>query len=282
MSIATTLKGFFINTNTPSLDYSVVGYRGSEVPEEYIVTISSARSGPDGNGIVVRAILQGDVAVRTGSKWESFINILRENQFVNTLETVTQLASNKSLQNAMTSRRIWRGTDPLTFTLELRFEEEYDAKTEVMDACRALHAMCLPDEETDGLGLLIPPGPSPFEGVVANAKRELIGVYIGRFLAFSSVIIKDVSVSFAPKIGTDGLSKSAKVSITFETYEILTKKRLTETTNGQIGVYSYGKLKDNQKYSSQYDQMSNFSGFKTQTQKQVTDTLGPSLPGIGN
>lgn len=263
MSIISTVQGFFINSSVSLPNkYKTVGYVGTDVPEEYIVTILSASSAPGGKGgITVRAILQDSISIRTGSKWESFIDVVRSSNIGSAFELGAQLLAGVSLQNAMTSRRIWRGTEPLSLTLNLRFEEEYDSKREVMEACEALQCMCLPGE--GALGLLIPPGPSPFinDKVQIGNQQELIAVYVGKVLSFTNVIIKDVQVEYQNKMGTDGLFKAAKVSVVFETYEIVTKNRLRSSSPGDSGVYSNLAIDNDQRYNSSLESMKSASGF---------------------
>lgn len=266
MSIAATVQGFFLNnTVTPANNGTpIVGYQGTTVPEEYIVTIVSAKSAPGGqSGIVVRAILQEEVTIRTGSKWHSFIDVINSSQLGSLLNIGAQALTGTSLQSAVTSRRIWLGTDPLAMTLNLRFEEEYSSQTEVMEACEALHCMCLPGVDSGKLGLLIPPGPSPFMNDLTNIGNngELIAVYVGNVLQFTNVIIKDVSVSFQVRMGTDGYFKAAKVSIQFETYEIITKNNLRTSGNNNGGIYSELGVASANKYNSNYSTMQAAAGF---------------------
>jgi hypothetical protein len=276
MSIISKIEGFFINSNAslPTKN-KVVGYLGKDVPEEYIVTILSARSAPGGDGpITVRAILQDEVQMRTSSKWESFIDVVRSSTLGNVLELGAQALTNRSLQNAVTSRRIWRGTDPLSLTLNLRFEEEYNSKTEVMEACEALQCMCAPGEDKQTLGLLIPPGPSPFKNDVLDSSKELIAVYVGRVLAFTNVIIKDIQVGYQVRMGTDGLFKAAKVSVVFETYEIVTKNRLRSPNPSDGGIYSALSLENSQRYDASYETLNKASGFDPKTREDSLKDIG--------
>lgn len=257
MSIISTVQGFFMNNSVPQLSgkMPIVGYKGTDVPEEYIVTILSAQSAPGGTGpIVVRGILQEEVTIFTGSKWESFIDSIRGNTWGNIAELAGQAFFNVSLQTAVTSRRVWRGTEPLSLTLNLRFEEEYNSNIEVMQACEALQCMVLPGEDENALGLLIPPGPSPFiNGIgLKTRSKEFISVYIGGALSFVNVIIKSVSVSYQVRMGTDGFFKAAKVSIVFETYEVITKNRLRNSGAKGGGIYSNLGVKNADRYDPSF------------------------------
>ncbi len=55
---------------------------------------------------------------------------------------------------------------------------------------------------------------------------ERISVQIGNFIAFPSVIVKEVNPVFDARMDEFGCPVSAKVDITFETYEMLTKGEL--------------------------------------------------------
>lgn len=269
---------FYVNSSATSINglkANICGYTGFDVPEEYIVTLISSYSNK-----VVRAILQDQVRINTSSKWETFIDILRQNDIANVAELAAQLSIKRSLQNAMTSRRIWRGTDPLSLTLTLKFQEEYNAIVEVMEACETLQSMVLPGEGSSSeLGSLIPPGPSPFLlGTEENSQKEsdLIAVYVGKFLGFTNVIMKSVEVIFDSRIGQDGLPKSAVVNVVFETYEIVTKNRLVgrSPTKPSQAIYRTDGISDEQRYTSTYQKMFENSGHQFFTEKQLLNSVG--------
>ncbi len=286
MSIISTVQGFFMNNNVPQLlgKTPIVGYKGTDVPEEYIVTILSNQSAPGGTGkIVVRAILQEEVTMYTGSKWESFIDTIRNSQFGDIAELGAQALFNISLQNAVTSRRIWRGTEPIALTLNLRFEEEYNSNIEVMQACEALQCMCLPGEDEHALGLLIPPGPSPFMTGIGrlDKSKEFISVYIGGALSFINVIIKSVSVSYQVRMGVDGFFKAAKVSIVFETYEVVTKNRLRTSGPKNGGIYNSLGVQNANRYGPSFQPMTqetqSIVETASKTANKAQNFLGPGI-----
>jgi hypothetical protein len=269
MAVSPQYAGRFVSPAPTGSSIPIVGYQGTSVAEEYIITVLSALSAPGGQSpIVVRAIMQDEVRMTTGSKWESFLGVITGNPIGNLAELTAQAFFNTSLQNAALSRRIWRGTDPLSLTLNLRFEEEYSSTVEVMQACEALQAMCLPGSSSStGLGLLIPPGPSPFvlDATTAGKASDLIAVYVGRALSFTNVIIKQVDVSYQTRMGTDGFFKAAKVAVTFETYEIVTKNRLRSASPNDGGIYSTVAVSNAQRYNASQTALAGAAGFQTPT-----------------
>lgn len=252
--MASSLIGFFLDSRIPGKNgFNVVGYSGTKVPEQYIITIVSTTS-----KVAIRAVLQDKFSIKTGSRWQTFIDAIRSNPIVEAGEFGAQAFFGKSLQNAMMSRRIWRGTDPLTLSLHLKFEEEYSSKSEVVDPCRYLQQITLPGESVDLGNLLIPPGPSPFkigneQSVQLSQASDLISVYVGRFLSFRNVIVKDVTTTYSNRYGSDGNPKSAEVEIVFETYEIVTKPRMDL-------IYSKPDVFDKYKYGSSKNEVLNSIG----------------------
>ena len=217
------------------------GYAGHDVPEQYIIYIQSVIGEKK---TTVRALLQENISMRVESRWETIV----PEKFVQSalLNVAVQATARRTLMTRWATRRIWVSTSPMVFSISLRFESENDAEKEVVGACRFLQKLCLPGESNM---LFLPPGPTPFDippeakavmrgivapeaevqgasGVLAGFKGEIISLRVGRFLYFPSVIVQDVTVSYDTRYSDRGLPISAKVTIVFQTYEVVTKPQL--------------------------------------------------------
>lgn len=211
---------------------------GSPVPNAYLVKISSQKMGH-----TVVAILQQEVSMRVSSEWETFIPTGGITQLANAL---AQLTVKVSLQSRFTTRRIWKGTTPVEITLQFKFEAVDDSIRNVILPCQALMMMASPSSTGGVVPFLAPPGPSPYSvssdmtnwlgqnqgnalwSTMKHVAEHLnsgdsINIQVGEFLSFSSVIIKDVNPVFATRMGVDGRPISAMCTVSFQTYEILTK-----------------------------------------------------------
>lgn len=226
-----------------------LGYQGRDVGEEYIITITDLRprlnndprTGVNGKKtyappILIRALLQEKIDLATESDWAP----LSAASVVSRFSSEIAALGGRSLTNKWISRRIWRGTTPIDFTLNLRFEAEFDAVREVLMPCRELHRMALPmvGEKTKGEWFLSPPGPSPIQwGEKANASGlsgvmgkigsgEIIDIRIGKFLTIRRCIVKRISVTYFPRFEAGGNPLGALVQVNFQTFEIITKESL--------------------------------------------------------
>jgi len=222
---------------TYSGGYEVLGYateQWASVPLAYQVTVGSRKLGK-----AVRAPLQDDIRFRVSSTWDSFIPQASGD--------VAALAAmfGRSLVTRWSSRRIWLGTTPITINLLLKFDAVYDAYREVVMPCLILQQMALPSsqgsQQVSGTfieNLLVPPGPSPFQGTAGNVKdilernQDRISIRIGTQWVFNNVIIKEADVVFKNKFTPEGQPTTAEVNVTFETYEIMTKESLKEVYHG--------------------------------------------------
>lgn len=176
----------------------------------------------------------------------------------------SQAITGQAVLPMFSTRRVWAGASPLRLSLPLKFQTTKDSKRNVLDLCQALQHLISP--EITSMFTVRPPGPNPYRlapetaewlkkklgvtdkqvkekkgtakylsttakmlNVAANADPgELITINIGRFLTFTRVIVTDVDIKYATKFDKDGIPISADASITFETFEILTKSGITK------------------------------------------------------
>jgi len=227
----------FISFGFPRIEY---GYKpdGKPVPEAYLARITSQR-----NAASIISPLQEDIMMSVESHWSPFLPTLtaNANQF---LQLVT--GGNVSAITKATTRRIWTGSSPVRLSLRMNFQAVSDPVVEVTEPLRILGSLALPTEinyasEKTGLPFLGPPGPSPYklEGLF---RKDILGmkegitkmdslqggdkitVEIGQFLTFFNVIVKEVSLTVPIKFDINGNPISAKVSVIFETYEMMTSE----------------------------------------------------------
>lgn len=213
-----------------------VGYKGSDVSPEYIITIISSQIG------VIKALSPDTISMDVTSKWESFLNEILKNNWSKYAEQFSQAAFHVSLQTSLTYRRMWLGTSPVSIPIELRFESEHgDPYNEVVLPVQTLQSMCLP--ASSKVGLLVPPGPSPFTLFGKQSpvgEVDVISFYVGNFLAFKNVIVESVGITFDGRYSDTYPSypMSSKVRVTFSTFEILTKNVIPDVYKG----YDAGEL----------------------------------------
>lgn len=192
----------------------------------------------------VRCPIQDQIEMRVGSDWqtivpEGLVGALRK------IDPVFQGVFGVTTYQKFFTRRIWAGSTPLTFKLPLKFVAVKDAYTDVVLPVQSLFKMALPrvagkyllpaeirsgvDTLTGGrfkpgpLTVLSPPGPSVTPEILGfNVNSEQINIYFGRIAWFYNVIVKDVSAIFDSRVDSAGKPISAKVDLTFETYEMCT------------------------------------------------------------
>lgn len=227
---------------------------GDSVPDEYLIRISSRRH----NATVV-APIQENITLRV----ESFWGPATPKSLIQALDQLVQASSGgrASLVTKAASRRMWYGSTPIRMQVRLVFQAIKDPFREVVEPmrvlqCLALPAMALQEEESKDwwsgvkqtFPILAPPGPTPFtpEGLLREASAagrtldeigqkfgagDEIMVEIGRFLTFSSVVVTSSTSTTPATFGPDGNPVRSEVSVTFETYEMMTVEDLNKVYN---------------------------------------------------
>jgi hypothetical protein len=211
----------------------------SEVPEQFRVWISNETFGTS-NQLDVFAVLQENVTLSTRSHWETY-NPLGD-VITDASQAVAQLFR-KSLVSRISSRRIWKGTEPVRISLLLKFEAYERAYTDVVVPNIKLQQTALPsgDEKHGQFALLTPPGPYPYNltGDDKNPKTEERGenitVQVGNLFTFNRVVVAEINTVYSNKFDNEGYPVSAQTQITFDTYEILTKNMLGTAYTGGSG-----------------------------------------------
>ncbi len=203
------------------------------VSNRYIVTLHTKYyadnilcGGNNGQDLTVNAWLQEKFIVNARSHWSGVGQ--SSGAFAQAID-VGAAAIGLSLRSTFATRRFWGGSDPIVITMKLRFEAINDVEEEVLRPCRILQSLTLPRENTSRTGFfLIPPGPNPFNftlGKFTVTRGDETSISIGQFLEFKSIIVEDVSVTYENRMSDTG-PIGADVSITFATYEMLTKQKL--------------------------------------------------------
>jgi len=226
-------------------------------PDAYTVKITSKPVNiSGGERIIINSLLQNTTNMRVTSQWGPLSPM---GALTSIADVTAQALFKKSLQTRYTSRRIWKGTSPVTITLPLKFMAVRNGWKDVVQPSMYLQRMALPSLGSDFKGdegpfsaLLVPPGPSPFnvEDIVEADRLKNTGlgkslatgwntkVEVGKFLVFDNVIVKDVSVTFGSRMMSSGHPTESNVEVIFETYEIVTKKVL------ENDVYQKGSFGD--------------------------------------
>ena len=225
-----------------------IGYLKRDVAREYIVTIVDNRprlkdkigvrtkQSTQRQKVTIRALLQEQFEMATEADWSPLTAATIVTRFGAEAAALVQ----RSLVSRWLSRRIWRGTSPIDFTLKLRFEAERDALREVKLPCMELQRLNLPyvGNKVAGEMFLSPPGPAPIQLGTPEDKGmgEIINITIGGLVYIKRCVVKRVSVTYHDRFEVGGNPLGADVLINFQTYEIMTKESL------DTGVYEAPKL----------------------------------------
>jgi len=208
---------------------SIHAFNGN-VPDELSVEITSKSEAGSAHAhdLAVVAILQESINLSTRSHWETY-NPLGEG--VGNAANAVMQALGKSFVTRLSSRRIWKGTEPIRIRLVLKFEAYKDAYADVVAPNLDLQKMALPTggDKFNEFALLTPPGPYPFSvsGVESTTGiGDNISIHVGRLFTFDRVVISEISTTYSNKFDPKGHPVSAETSIDFATYEIYTKGKL--------------------------------------------------------
>ncbi len=247
--------------------FSEFGYvpDGDPVPEEYLCRISSYQ-----HRATVVAPLQESITLHVESFWAPAI----PTGIFDLANKVFQFTTGGRMSaiTKATSRRIWQGSRPIVITLKLTFHAIEDAVKEVVMPTKLLQSIALPrgplsQQQSKGLTedfqnivpFLAPPGPTPYttSGILSlrsvNESRaakfiekesnggDKIMVEIGRFLTFSNVVVISSTPVIPIAFTKDGDPVHSEVSVTFETYEMMTVDDLNN---------AYRKTTVTERYSS--------------------------------
>ena len=228
MSLVTGIKGFTIST-VKQLAISAMTGRLAGVPLEYQVNIQALGRGGTEPGMQMWGALQEPIQIKTGSRWEPFIDGMPFAGIVEAVNTGAQIWTGYSTTNIVTSRRIWRGSDPVEIKAKLAFYEESDAQKDVMDNVILLQQLALPTGGgREDYGFLRPPGPSPAREL--SKQGTDITIKLGTICQFKHVVITEVIVTLDTRLSgnsnTKGLSIAAIAEVTFQTYQMLTQEQL--------------------------------------------------------
>ena len=218
-----------------------VGYNGDigwKAPVTQIVTIVSSKDANNPDNInVIRGLLDKPFSLSTSSNWDVFNPVPSQlSGFGDAINAGVQAGTGLlnggntySSVSIYSTRRVWKGSDPLSLTLDINFYAVNDAYKEVLSPCMRLERLALPSY--DGLvPFLQPPGPNPFSFNVQSGQAtggDIIEIYVGTLLYFGSVIVKRCTVTFDNKYDVNGYPLKASVQIDFETFQVATKQDIS-------------------------------------------------------
>lgn len=180
--------------------------------------------------MIIKTLIQDDISFNTEALWSpsAAASVIRQ-----TSGQTMELLTGRTLVNKFVSRKMWGGTSPLDFTLNLRFESIENNFREVVWPCVELQRMILPasgGKNTIGEWFLLPPGPNPFyiEAIKNMQEGEVINVRIGKFISVKKVVLKSMSLKFSPHFLEGGAPLSILATINFSAFDIFTKETLHE------------------------------------------------------
>jgi hypothetical protein len=230
--------------------YVELGYMRTDIPPEYKVVIAIRRpesytdiaagkkkTKAQNRFVIIKVPIQEKITTGTQADWKHLSAAYAFGSFIS---EVSQAGLGYAAVNRFVSRRMWAGTTPLEFTLNMKFVAWKNPKVEVLWPCMELQKLALPYTGDHRLHefLLIPPGPNPFAikwlnwaGVVIPGISRIgedINISIGKYLKIKQCVVKNINVSYENKCNDEGIPMEATASVTFQTFEIQTKNSLEE------------------------------------------------------
>ncbi len=228
----------------------------TDVANGYLIRITSTAMNRN-----VWALLQDNFTTRVESSWaQPALGSLISDSLRDIIQAGASI--NVTLGSQFMTRRIWRGSTPLSLQLRMKFEAISDVYKEVVLPCATLQQMALPSKykgdpslnNIAGYFLIVPPGPNPFSGAakdwlyekfgkLAQSKDgDVITIDIGNFMSYRSVIVRQAEVVWGKKFTREGYPTSAQATINFESFEIYTKEDIyNEILSSKPSISSYIK-----------------------------------------
>jgi len=251
-----------------------------KAPYRVIVVLRRPGEPPE---LQVVAKIQEPIEMKISSRWEPFLPTITAPLVRALAQKIGQgiMGVPWTPTLVMATQRVWISTEPMSVRLKLAFAEDSDVRGEVVDMCRRLQMLAAPGK----IGpCLTAPGPAPMgEGgmsIFKAAGGEIrpigkITVGVGTFLHFPSVIIKEVEVSFHPRMSSASVESQnlpifAIANVTFETYEVVTREQISGGGDVPSGEAIYSSIGARQTDKSFLDKAVDYIG----------DLGGSSLGGI--
>jgi len=187
------------------------------------------------------------------SKWESALEVIGSMMgkigsaikgAFTVIDEVAQIATGDTIQQPWFARKIWKGTDPLQFSLTMRLYAETNAQAEVTDVLNTLLSFVYPRQD-NGLGkqdfgnklkkatssvtgglisTYIIPGPSPFylgSGKTALGQNgDYLTISIGNFFYWDGCFMTKIDAEIPPVVSSNGNPAYAEVTMSFETMDL--------------------------------------------------------------
>jgi hypothetical protein len=188
----------------------------------------------EGKGYI--GALAEDYTISLSSEFDSLFSNLQEgNKLIDMLGATTKYLSGGggfSSQFKQFGTQVWRKTNPAQVSISVTFDRKSNAETDIMELVRYFCAFPLPAEGPGGN--LIPPGPSPIEGIGIDqiikrspetvAGDTFINFTIGN-MKFNRYLMAKAEPSF--NRFTDDSGYSISVTIAFEFISMWTATKNT-------------------------------------------------------
>ena len=188
----------------------------------------------------VQTVLSGPISLTVNSKWEGIFNAVGDlgSNLVNILDMGSGVLQSNSIRQSWFGRKMWKGTDPLKFTLPIRFVSFEDAEKEVLHPMMDLLAMVYPRESGDpiptntpligGLGLKLYkiPGPGLFYSTDGSGDGgrdddgDRVEISMGSFLQFKGCYITSVTFNIENSFSLEGIPHTVEGKVSFESMDV--------------------------------------------------------------
>jgi hypothetical protein len=193
--------------------------------------------GAENAGVI--GIIPKDLTFIAKSNWEPAFGALKDNAYFSTVDTLAQFAGGISVNQPFLARKVWKGSEPFQFKVDISFIAQGDAKTDVYIPMTTLMGFCLPrnlikgsNSQTGDVGAFTIPGPNPLIGTgyvgfasnvtgSQNRAGDYVNVRIGNYLARLYCFITDVSVKISSVLDPSGYPQYAVCSTTISTMDAM-------------------------------------------------------------
>lgn len=188
-------------TKTGGKIFPIVAY----LPERYNIDFSSQWSSPFGRNDLASA------AAAASGKYGGMASMITQGA-LNIAGISTKLKAQ--------SMQVWDSTSPMTFSIQMVFNADENAASDVRDKHRALLKLCAPSQ--NGLGVLTQPGPTVASvsgaalGIAENSRQ--IDLYIGNYLKLQNVIVTNVSSDMSTLCDSAGIPINMTIGLTVESF----------------------------------------------------------------
>jgi hypothetical protein len=214
---------------------------------------NTSDTNPTNRQVKIALLLEDDVSLNISSNYDPIIPA-NSNTFLNIISGSivvggAQIGSGQFVQQGI---QIWKSTEPISFSLNVKLMAQVSGSEEVMKPFKHLVSLTLPSKRRKSDGDtgwgLVPPGPNistilggqltdqvntaiSKSGVYFTEAKGVLELRIGRFLRFPSVVLTKCVPTFVTVLDEDEYPVRCDLSLDFVTTEIATSDMIAGIDN---------------------------------------------------